>query len=256
MGSGTDKRGNGRRRSRWRLLAHLVDHRRTGVTDFTLALVLAFIAGGINAGGFIAVGRYTSHMTGYVSETADHVALADWAVVGVGLVAVAAFLTGAALSAVLIHWARRHTIRNQYALPLSIEALLLLVFGAVGIAAGGRPGFALVAAPLLCVLMGLQNATITKLSGARMRTTHVTGVVTDMGIEMGKAAYRHARADRRKLILLTGVLLAFFFGGVVGALGFGRLGYGFTIPLAVLLLVCAVPGVFARRRGRRRLVER
>ncbi|MFX4396989.1 YoaK family protein, partial [Acinetobacter baumannii] len=51
------------------------------------------------------------------------------------------------------------------------------------------PAFAVVAVPLLCFIMGLQNAIITKVSQARIRTTHVTGITTDIGIELGKLAY-------------------------------------------------------------------
>ena len=65
---------------------------------------------------------------------------------------------------------------------------------------------------MLCFIMGLQNATVTKISGARIRTTHVTGMVTDVGIELGKLVYWNrdpirsetlrVRADRPKLRLL------------------------------------------------------
>ncbi|WP_246018248.1 YoaK family protein [Pelagibacterium montanilacus] len=249
------------RRSRLRLFAHLADHRRTGATDFTLALILSFVAGGINAGGFLAIGRYTSHVTGYVAEAADHVALGNWTIVAAGLGAVAAFTVGAALSAALTGWARRHTRFSQYSLPLGAEAALLLVFGVVGLVAGGSPGFVLAAAYILCLLMGLQNATITTISGARIRTTHFTGVVTDIGIELGRFAYRNldptvperraVRGDRAKLATLVSLLFAFFSGGVVGAVGFGYLGYGFTVPLALLLAACALPTALSRQRRAR-----
>lgn len=247
-----------RRRSRLRLFSHLADHRRHAATDFLLALLLAFVAGGINAGGVIAIGRYTSHMTGYVSELADNIALVDLALVLSGLGAITAFIAGAAVSAILIHWARRHTRWGQYAMPLALEAVLLLAFGAAGMALGDVATFVAVATFLLCFLMGLQNATITKISGARMRTTHVTGIVTDIGIELGKALYRnadpnlpasrHVRADRKKLAMLSSIVASFLVGGIIGALGFAWIGYAFTLPLALILLGCALPNFIARGR--------
>ena len=103
--------------------------------------------------------------------------------------------------------------------------------------------------PLLCFLMGLQNATITKISGARIRTTHVTGIVTDIGIELGKLCYwnirvteanaPHVRADRAKLRLLSSFLGCFFVGGVLGAVGFSHIGLIAFLPLSVLLLLLA-----------------
>lgn len=84
-----------------------------------------------------------------------------------------------------------------------------------------------------------------------MRTTHLTGMVTDIGIELGKLLYWHRDkskvetlrvvADRKKLGILSKVVAMFFLGGIVGALGFGHLGYVFSIPLAGLLLFISAP---------------
>ena len=172
-----------------KLLRAATAHRRSNAADTILAAVLTFVAGAVNAGGFLAIGQYTSHMTGVVSSIADHLVLGTYGLVGAGIVSLIAFMAGAATSAVLINWGRRNTRRKQYAYPIALEALLLLGFGVLGVSTRAWPGMLLLALPLLCFLMGLQNATITKLSGARIRTTHLTGMVTDIGIELGKLAY-------------------------------------------------------------------
>lgn len=232
---------------------------RSEATDRLLALVLAFVAGAVNAGALVAVGQYTSHMSGIVSALADNLALGAWILVGGGLGALLAFTTGAAVSAWLINWARRHRGGEQYALPLLLEAALLAGFGLAGLALHGWHGFAAVAVPLLCFIMGLQNATITKVSGARMRTTHVTGIVTDIGIELGKLFYwnrdptlpgRAVLADRAKLRLLSSLLAAFFGGGVAGAFGFALIGYAATLPLALVLALFGSAPVVARAMAR------
>jgi uncharacterized membrane protein YoaK (UPF0700 family) len=234
-------------------MRQVVAHERTHAADVALGGVLAFVAGAINAGGYLAVGQYTSHMSGIVSAIADHVVLGAFGLFAAGLGALLAFIAGAACSAILINWGRRHHEKSQYALPLLLEALLLLGFGSLGAAMGGATFFVFLAVPLLCFIMGLQNATITKLSGARIRTTHVTGMVTDIGIELGKFTYwnRNASlpkelavvADLAKLRLLGLLLGMFLIGGVIGALGFGRLGYVFSAPLACLLLLISVPQI-------------
>jgi uncharacterized membrane protein YoaK (UPF0700 family) len=98
--------------------------------------------------------------------------------------------------------------------------------------------------------MGLQNAIITKVSRAEIRTTHVTGLVTDIGIELGKLLYWNSpdmamtdvRSDRQKLALLSSLLGMFFVGGLLGAVGFKHFGFLSTLPLAgVLLTLAAVP---------------
>lgn len=244
-------------------LRHVVGAERDHRADLRLGLALCFVAGAVNAGGFLAVAQYTSHMSGIISAMADNLALGGVALVLAGLGSVLAFIAGAATSAILINWARRHHGRGQYALPLLLEALLLLCFGLVGGFRQHMPAFAVIAVPLLCFIMGLQNAIITKVSQARIRTTHVTGIVTDIGIELGKLAYWNRSggdglpavvADRDKLRLLGALLGAFFVGGVFGAIGFKTIGFFATVPLAGLLLLMAgvplVDDLVAARRGR------
>ena len=214
--------------------------------DRQLGFVLAFVAGATNAGGFLAVQQYTSHMTGIVSAMADHVALGAYELLGAGAAGLLSFVTGAACSAMLINWARRHQMHSEYALPLLVEAFLLLGFGLLGARlAQVEALFVPLTVMLLCFIMGLQNAVITKLSRAEIRTTHITGIVTDIGIELGKLCYwngRHSalrpkvRSDRAHLLDLTLLAFSFFAGGVIGALGFKYLGYVSTVPLAVALI--------------------
>lgn len=218
---------------------------RTPQADLKLGTVLAFVAGATNAGGFLAVGQYTSHMTGMVSAMADHVVLGQFALATAGLLAVIAFLFGAMSTAWLVNWGLRRELRSAYGLPLLIEALLLLVFGLFGAALSlWHTVFLPVTVVLLCYIMGLQNAVITKISRAVIRTTHVTGLLTDLGIELGKLLYinRHAdaqpvRANRDRIRVHSQLVAGFLVGGVLGALGFKHLGYISTLPLALMLLL-------------------
>lgn len=234
-----------------RLVGHLRDvigSERNDRTDAHLGLTLCFVAGAVNAGGFLAVGQYTSHMSGMISAMADNLALGGIGLVLGGIGAFVSFVLGAACSAVMINWGRRHHTPGQYAVPLLFEAALLLGFGLIGSFREHVPFFLFIAVPLLCFIMGLQNAIITKISRARMRTTHMTGVITDIGIELGKLfywnrtigpGYGRVLADRTKLSLLSSLLGSFFVGGVVGALGFNHIGFITTVPLAILLLLLA-----------------
>ncbi|SFI07562.1 YoaK family protein [Albimonas pacifica] len=230
-------------------LRRATGRRRDAVSDRQLARWLVVVAGAANAGGFMAVGRYTSHMTGIVSAMADDLALGLGAAFAAGLGSLIAFLLGAGTSAVLVNLARRRGMQGEYALPLALEALLLAGFAASAPLAVAAPGLASVlTVALLCFVMGLQNAVITKLSGARIRTTHVTGMATDLGIELGKGAWRLAallgrpapsehppvRPDVEKLRTHGELIALFFVSGLVGALAFQRVGVAAALPLAAI----------------------
>lgn len=214
---------------------------RTDAGNRRLGLSLAFVAGAVNAGGFFAVGQYTSHMSGVVSALADHLALGEMRLLAAGVLSLASFFMGAATSAILINWGRLHEAHSRYALPLLLEAALLLAFGLAGAALVAN-GHITATVALLCFVMGLQNAMITKASRAEIRTTHVTGLVTDIGIELGKLMYwnRRVSADRSRLALLGALLAMFLTGGLAGAFGFRHFGYAATLPLAGVLLVLAM----------------
>jgi uncharacterized membrane protein YoaK (UPF0700 family) len=236
---------------------------RTDQNNRRLGRWLAFIAGAANAGGFLAVGQYTSHMSGIVSALADNLSLGDFGLVIAGLSSLAAFTTGAATSAIMINWGRRRRAQSEYALPLMLEAVLLLCFGLLGSnLENNRFLFVPATVGLLCYVMGLQNAIITKISKAEIRTTHMTGIVTDIGIEIGKLFYWNVsesgpgvaavRADRSRLRLLASLLGMFFIGGLAGALGFKYVGFISTLPLSGMLVVLAVVPLMDDLVGQRR----
>lgn len=243
-------------------------HRSTD-TNRHLGFTLAFVAGATNAGAYLAVKQYTSHMTGIVSSMADHLVLGEVELALGALGGLLSFVAGAAASALLVNYARRRQWHSEFALPLLLEAVLLLCFGLLGAQLAAITGlFVPATVMLLCFMMGLQNAVISKLSNAEIRTTHLTGVITDIGIELGKLLYwnRHTPAEQRdvlanrdRLRVLARLCLSFFLGGVSGALGFKHVGYSVTIPLAlVLVLLAGVPalddlrGYLAKRMQARR----
>lgn len=228
----------------------LTGRERSAEANWHLGYTLAFIAGATNAGGFLAVHQYTSHMTGIVSSAADSLALNDYVPVLAAFGALLSFVAGATATSVMVNVARRHRMTGEYALPLLLEAILLLCFGILGARLSAIHGlFVPFTVMLLCFIMGLQNAVMTKLSRSEIRTTHLTGTVTDIGIELGKLFYWNIDAAQDKIPVIANrarlrhlVLLAacFFIGGVTGAVGFKQIGYLSTVPLALLLCALAI----------------
>lgn len=236
-------------------LASLTASERTARANLHLGASLAFVAGALNAGGFLAIGQYTSHMTGMLSSAADFLVLGNFPVVVTAFLSIVSFVLGAMSTAVMVNYSRRNSARNIYMPPLLIEAVLLLVFGLVGANLQTREFIDMsLTAILLCYVMGLQNALVTKISNAEIRTTHVTGLMTDIGIELGKLFYWNRQTDgqrdvyvmanRTKLRVHLALVVFFFIGGVAGALGFKHVGFSATIPLAICLVIMSSAPVF------------
>ena len=213
-----------------------------------LAWAMAFVAGAVNAGGFLAVGHYTSHMTGVVSAMADEAAEGDVTTVLAALAMMLSFFAGAFVCTSLISFGQRRRMRSRYAITLVVEAALMLVFGFMGNRLQEEIQFTLpMTVMLLCFIMGLHNAVTSIISGAAVRTTHLT-TVTDIGIELSRLTYVNVHhhqgrerivANRQKLTLLLLILASFLGGGVVGALGFKHIGFKVTVPLAGFLCFLA-----------------
>ncbi|MFW6598890.1 YoaK family protein [Propionibacteriaceae bacterium Y2011] len=213
--------------------------------------MLALTAGVLNSVGFFAVTMYTSHMTGLAAMLADQLVLGDLRLVATAAVGLGSFIAGAACCALVFNAARRRGWQSRYAVVLVLEAVLILLIGLLA----NELDLARRLWPLiivLCFTMGLQNAIITKISAAQIRTTHVTGMVTDIGIELGKLVYRSrprtdpnpVRADLDKLGLLVLLVSAFILGGVAGAIGYQVIGFVTLVPMAMVLLgFAAIPVV-------------
>jgi uncharacterized membrane protein YoaK (UPF0700 family) len=237
---------------------------RTRSANYVLAGFLTMIAGATNAGGFLILAQYTSHMTGIVSNMADH--LSDWDIqLALScLAALLAFIVGATVASVFIHRGRMRGSEREYSAPLMLEGCLLLIFAAL---TQWHPAatwwYVPVAVCLLCFVMGMQNAIITIMTQSELRTTHITGMVTDIGVELGKICCSHRfilgrefgkiRTNSHKLILSIVLVLLFLIGGVLGAYGFKHIEGMFALCIAlVLMMLAAAPMIDDIRRGRNR----
>ncbi|BDU75783.1 YoaK family protein [Mesoterricola sediminis] len=223
---------------------------RSQALNRQLAWSMAFIAGAVNAGGFLAVKTYTSHMSGNVSKLADELALGRMRLAWGAAEIILCFLLGAFTAGTLINLGRRMKFRSPYALNLTLEAGLMLVFGLMGATLSHRREFFLPATTvLLSFMMGMHNSVVTSISNAEVRTSHMTGNLTDFGIELSRLVYPNVfhrrgvdpiKANRSRLKLHGLLLASFFGGGVAGAVGFKHVGFKVTIFLALFLLALAI----------------
>jgi len=198
-----------------------------------VVLALACVAGMVNATGFFAVGTYTSHVTGHASMVGDELARGNVEAAAHYLMLVLFFVAGAFLATLFVESARRFG-RARYVAALLVEALILTAFTLVSALVEDKSETVWrVLTAMLSISMGLQNALVTRISGAVVRTTHLTGVATDIGIELARLTYwlrRNARLlsplqtvigfareeELRRLRLHLLLFLSFLAGAIVG----------------------------------------
>ncbi|MFS1702065.1 YoaK family protein [Alteromonas sp. AMM-1] len=198
------------------------------------AFVLALIAGYVNAVGLLG---FEHQSVSHVSGTATQV--------GVGLLnasmqqtlnlisVLVAFLVGAAVSGYLLHDSTLKLGRH-YDTALYCEAGLLII-GAWLLLSHSFYGHLFASAAC-----GLQNALATKYSGAVIRTTHLTGIFTDLGIMLG-SAIRGEAFDKRKARLFLCIIVGFIVGGTCGAWYFRMwLFYALFVPAGVCIVLALV----------------
>jgi uncharacterized membrane protein YoaK (UPF0700 family) len=231
-----------------------------------LAIALSAVAGAVNATGFFVVGSYTSHVTGNVARIGDELAQGHFTLAREALLLVVAFLVGAMVATVLVEGSRRLAGRAHYKSALLVETGVLGAFTLFS--AGGLPTLTLTA--MLCFAMGLQNALVTKISGAVVRTTHLTGVTTDFGIELvqvwlwfrersrGMGLLGKLHEARRSLgdpeleqaWLHFTIFASFIVGATVGPLLYLQIGtLAMALPCAILILFVGRVAQTARRRS-------
>ena len=227
---------------------------RSEQIDRTLAVLLALVAGALNAGAFHAAGFFAANMTGNISAASDYLALGSWGRMIFFIWLIVSFIAGACVSALLIAAGHRHGMRQVYGYVLLGEALLLAALGAMAPGVP-EPAHTIVVVQGLAFLMGLQNALVTRISGARVRTTHISGMATDVGMEIaalweaarGRDAPGGAAENRRRLSLHASTIFAFFAGGVAGVMVYRQFADGLLLMAAAVVAAIALAGILSAR---------
>lgn len=193
--------------------------------------LLAVIAGTVNAIGLLGYEHQAfSHLTGLWTSFGLQVGKLDAkAAAHLGLV-VASFFLGATLSGLIVRDTALQ-LGRRYGVALFVEANLLFL-AMIALNYGSIAGHLLASAAC-----GLQNALASTFSGAVVRTTHVTGLFTDLGIMLG-SNLRGKRSDARRVKLYLLLISGFFLGAVSGGILFGRYSFwamAFPASLALAL---------------------
>ena len=220
-----------------------------------LAIALSWVGGYANVVVLIHTGMTVSHVTGNATHLGQLFVEGRWTTAALTAFLPVCFLIGAMLAGVAEQFAVRRRQRLVYVLPVAIEAALLALLSFLIVwqdahatdatPRSWRSGAFYLVTGIGSLAMGLQNATITRISGAAVRTTHLTGVVTDVGLELAAwlahvydriRGRRAPRPSARRVALLGAIAASFVVGVVVGTFVYETFPGLALVPPALFLL--------------------
>lgn len=211
---------------------------RTYRQNLQIASLLSFVAGMVNVVGFISLNVFTTNVTGHFANFVDEVFNLRWYQSFLFFLYIQFFFLGAFVSNTLVEIIDRRNAKNIFILPVALEISILATVAMLGIhIEKTHPN---IIACLLLFSMGLQNSLVTKISNAIVRTTHLTGLFTDLGIELSQLFFYKEKEQRQRLfsnIRLRMYIITFFFlGGVTGGLLYSKMQFYSLLLPAVMLL--------------------
>ena len=208
---------------------------RTLKHNLRIASLLSFVAGIVNVAGFLAVQRLTTNVTGHFAFFVDEIFKLNFWQGFIYFSYIFFFFLGSFVSSVIVEIISKTSHRLIYVIPTIIESIILFLLAVFGqFLISQNPD--LLACSLLFA-MGLQNSLVTTISDATVRTTHLTGLFTDLGIEIAQLFFYKQKDQKDKLyssIKLRLTIIAFFFiGGLLGGIFYA------IIKLYVLAIAAA-----------------
>jgi len=193
---------------------------RTDKHNLGLASLLSFVAGLVNVVGFMAVSKLTTNITGHFAYFIDEAFTLRFTQAFHTALYIFFFFFGAFFSNFMVEIYSRIRENLVYIIPTFTEAVILLSIGIFG-------NFLIKYSPdiiALCLLfaMGMQNSLVTSISHSVVRTTHLTGLFTDMGIEFSQLFFYKDKEHKTKLVksikLRLTIIWMFFLGGIIGGI--------------------------------------
>lgn len=199
---------------------------RTLKHNLRIATILSFVAGMVNVSGYLAFNQLTTNVTGHFALFISDVSKFEFWKGTIYFLYIFSFLFGSFSSSFLIENFKESKKLNIFVVPTIIECFLLISIAIISDIFNIEYPNLIVC--LLLFSMGLQNSFVTKISNAIVRTTHLTGLFTDLGIELSQLFFPEAHPHREKIKstikLRVFIICSFFIGGLVGGFLYSRIG--------------------------------
>lgn len=189
---------------------------RTFAHNLRLATLLSFIAGIVNITGVLSVKTLTTNVTGHFAFFAEQIMLEKYPLAFMFFLFTVFFLFGSFTSNFLTELTSKKQSKISHIAPISLEIIILSGLAIFGSNNGFETVNGKFTAYAMLFSMGIQNSLVTKISSATVRTTHLTGLFTDLGIELSQLFFYRKSEEIKKLktsIYLRLSIITFFFIG-------------------------------------------
>ncbi|TDE49265.1 YoaK family protein [Flavobacterium sp. GT3P67] len=189
---------------------------RTFIHNLRLATLLSFVAGIVNVTGVLSIQTLTTNVTGHFAYFAEEIMKRDYAAAITFFIFTIFFLLGAFISNFLAELISKKHPNLSHVIPISLEMVVLIGVGMFGAQSALSSIEGKWIAFSMLFAMGIQNSLVTKISQSTVRTTHLTGLFTDLGIELSQLFFYKKPEEKKKLktsIYLRLSIITFFFIG-------------------------------------------
>lgn len=216
---------------------------RTLKQNLLLASSTAFVSGVTNVAGMIAFLAFTSNITGHVANLAKHIVEQNWSEIVVFVIWLLMFFAGAFISNFIVHSLEHKSRYRAHSIPIVIEIILLLfvaIYGHNFYRETDTEREIVIGVIIFC--MGLQNSLVSTISGGLIKSTHLTGLFTDLGGDVSEWLHPNTaktETTRNKIYVRLTVLGFYFFGGIMGGFFFNLYDFAifYFIPLILLTIL-------------------
>lgn len=206
-------------------------------------MLMSFQAGILNIGGFLAGHQIVSHVTGFATHFGSDLSkgINSWNLLLVPIF----FLLGSIVSGYFVDLRLKLKKKPKYYITFSLMFILICSIWVLGVMGVFGPFGNCEEVPshillmLLCFTCGLQNGSISTVSRSVVRTTHLTGITTDLGLGIVRIINRKKLGDKiidegKANIMRLGIIFFFTLGAVVGGYLFSHFQYhGFLLPVLI-----------------------
>ncbi len=214
---------------------------RTLQHNLKIASLLSFVAGIVNVAGFLSVQRLTTNVTGHFAFFVDEIFKLNFWNGFIFFLYIFFFFLGSFISNIIVEMVSKINDKLIYIIPIIIESVILFSIALFG-------QFLILKNPNLLAFsllfaMGMQNSLVTTISNATVRTTHLTGLFTDLGIELSQLFFYTKNEQKVKLYssikLRLTIISFFFFGGLLGGIFYTTLKL-YILAIAGIILIIGI----------------